>query len=92
MCNLSQGVLELGLKRGHAEGWEEGHEKGRAEGREEGRAEGREEGRAEGILATIEAYREMGLPDSEILNRIVKKFSLAKQEATAYLEKASKIL
>ena len=80
MCNLSQGVLELGLKRGRAEGWEEGHEKGR------------EEGRAEGILATIEAYREMRLPDSEILNRIVKKFSLAKQEATAYLEKASKIL
>ena len=80
MCNLSQGVLELGLK----EGLEQGLERGRAEGREEGRAEG--------ILATIEAYREMGLPDSEILNRIVKKFSLAKQEATAYLEKASKIL
>ena len=84
MCNLSQGVLELGLK----EGLEQGLERGRAEGREEGR----EEGRVEGILATIEAYREMGLPDSEILNRIVKKFSLTKQEATAYLKKASKIL
>ena len=37
MCNLSQGVRELG----------------RSEGRAEGRAEGRTEGRAEGLLASI---------------------------------------
>ena len=62
------------------------------QGLKEGLERGRAEGREEGILATIEAYREMGLPDSEILNRIVKKFSLTEQEATAYLEKASKTL
>lgn len=45
MCNLSEGVRDLGRA--------EGREEGRAEGREEGRAEGRAEGRMEVFLASI---------------------------------------
>ena len=61
MCNLSQGVRDLG----------------RAEGRMEGRAEGRVEGRAEGLLASIrnlmantgwpleKAMEVLGVPETE---------------------------
>lgn len=38
MCNLSQGILEKGLKQGRAEGRAEGIKEGRAEGIKEGRA------------------------------------------------------
>ena len=61
MCNLSQGVLEIGRK----EGWTEG--------------------RAEGIFAVIDICREVGLPDSETMKRIIEKFSLTEQEARKYL-------
>ena len=47
--------------------------------------EGVEEGREKGILATIEAYREMGLPSVETQKRIIKKFSLTEQEARKYM-------
>lgn len=57
MCNLSQGVLEIGRK----------------------------EGRTEGIFAVIDICREVGLPDSETMKRIIEKFSLTEQEARKYL-------
>ena len=54
MCNLSQGILEKGLKQGRAEGRAEGIKEGRAEGIKEGRAEGIKEGRAEGLAEGLE--------------------------------------
>lgn len=55
MCNLSQGVLEDGIRIGRAEG----HAKGRAEGRAEGRSEGRAERGLEDIRAVAES---IGVP------------------------------
>lgn len=54
MCNLSQGILEKGLKQGRAEGRAEGIKEGRAEGLKQGRAEGIKEGRAEGLAEGLE--------------------------------------
>ena len=54
MCNLSQGILEKGLKQGRAEGSAEGIKEGRAEGLKQGRAEGIKERRAEGLAEGLE--------------------------------------
>lgn len=53
MCNLSQGILEKGLKQGRAEGRAEGIKEGRAEGIKEGRAEGLAEGLERGIANSL---------------------------------------
>ncbi len=58
MCNLSEGVLELGWQRGWEKGQKEGWEQGRNRGREEGREEGQKKGREEGILSSIQNLME----------------------------------
>lgn len=68
---------------------QENIEKGIQQGREEGRKEGREEGRKEGkIYGTISTYRELGLPDSEILERLQNKYHITESEAEAYMQEA----
>jgi SHS2 domain-containing protein len=52
------------------------------DGRNEGRSEGVEIGRQEGIAALISICREFGVGDKEIINRLMEKFSLSKEEAT----------
>ena len=42
MCNYSEYIENLGIRKGRAEGLIEGREEGRAEGLIEGREEGRE--------------------------------------------------
>ena len=85
MCNLSKGVAD------HA--WQKGLEEGRAAGREEGRAagleEGREEGFAEAILGVVRMCRKLNMSDEEIARQLAEEFSLAPEEALAYLAKSS---
>ena len=52
------------------------------DGRNKGRSEGVEIGRQEGIAALISICREFGVGDKEIINRLMEKFSLSKEEAT----------
>ena len=80
MCNLSQGVLELGLK--------EGLEKGL----ERGRAEGRAEERKENILKTIRISRKFHASEEEILQQLMEEFSLTEQEARTYMAAVSKTI
>ncbi len=84
MCNLSKGVAD------HA--WQKGLEEGRAAGREEGRAagleEGREEGFAEAILGVVRMCRKLNMSDEEIARQLAEEFSLAPEEALAYLAKS----
>ena len=47
---------------------------------------GREEARKEGIVALISSLKELFIPDEEILNQLMKKFNLSKDDAKAYLE------
>ena len=50
MCNLSEGVEEMGYAKGEAAGRAEGEKIGEARGKAIGRSEGRSEGRADIIL------------------------------------------
>ena len=69
MCNLSVGVYNEGLE----------------EGRKEGLEEGRKEGRAEGILGSIEFLRELEVEDSRIVDKIMRKYQLTREEAERYV-------
>ena len=50
-----------------------------------GREEGREEGRVEGIFILISSLKELDIPDEQILNQLMEKFSLTKEKAEEYL-------
>lgn len=63
-------------------GWAAGIAEGRAAGIAEGRAEGIAEGRINGA---IEAFRDMGLSDEKIIERITQKYSLTIEEAKAVI-------
>lgn len=52
-------------------------------GREEGIEEGMEKGKIYGAVST---YRELGLSDSEILERLQKKYHITENEAEAYMQ------
>ena len=67
MCNLSQGVLELGLK----EGLEKGLERGRAEGRAEGRIENQKK--------TALNLSKMGMPAEKIAEIIDASVKLVQE-------------
>ena len=54
----------------------------RAEGREEGRAEGISTGK---IIGTVETMRDDDKSDSEIIDRIMRKFGLTQEEAEKYV-------
>ena len=61
-------------------------EKGKLEGIAEGVVKGREEGMAEGIEKIIEIYREeLNFEDEIIIQKLVKKYNLTKEEAEKYL-------
>ena len=78
MCNLSQGVLEKGIRLGELRGEQRGIERGRQEGRQEGEQWGREKGRQEafyglvhsGLLSAALAAAQLGLSEEEFLRRM----------------------
>ena len=62
-------------------------EKGKIEGIAEGVVKGREEGMAEGIEKIIEIYREeLNFEDEIIVQKLMKKYDLTKEEAEKYLK------
>ena len=62
-------------------------EKGKLEGIAEGVVKGREEGMAEGIEKIIEIYREeLNFEDEIIVQKLMKKYDLTKEEAEKYLK------
>lgn len=71
MCNLSKGIEERGI------------EKGLAQGLEKGRKQGLEKGK---IYGAAEAYRDLGLPEKDILKNLCLKFSLSEEDAREYLK------
>ena len=67
--------------------FEKGKIEGIAEGVVKGREEGREEGMAEGIEKIIEIYREeLNFEDEIIVQKLMKKYDLTKEEAEKYLK------
>ena len=74
----------------YMQAWEEKvqeREEGRSEGRAEGRVEGRAEGRNEGIEAFILDNLEEKKTGEQILQKLMKRFSLSREEAEGYLQK-----
>lgn len=63
------------------------------EAREEGRQEGREEGREEGhVEEAIDIYiNEFSLSEPEVVDRIMQKFNLGKEEAERLVNSAQRI-
>ena len=67
--------------------FKKGKLEGIAEGVVKGREEGREEGMAEGIEKIIEIYREeLNFEDEIIVQKLMKKYDLTKEEAEKYLK------
>ena len=69
--------------------WEE-QEMIRQDGREEGHSAGLAEGISQGIKIFIEEFMEEQLPKEQILAKLVKRFSLTKEEALHYLDEYSR--
>ncbi len=86
-----QEIARDNFEKGKLEGIAEGVVKGREEGIEEGIAEGvirgREEATAKGIEKIIEIYREeLNFEDEIIVQKLMKKYDLTKEEAEKYLK------
>ncbi|MBR3246205.1 MAG: hypothetical protein IKF90_26455 [Parasporobacterium sp.] len=70
-------TYELELKQQFSLGKEEGH----AEGLEEGHTKGLEEG----IKGTVEILRSLGIRENEIINQLMEKYALSKEQAESYV-------
>ena len=81
----AEGMAE-GMAEGFAEGRAEGHAEGHAEGRAEGHAEGHAAARVEGIHILAEMLKELNIPNEQIVEKIIEKYQLSKEEAQAYLD------
>ena len=77
MCTALENLKE--------EGRLEGIEEGRLEGIEKGRLEGIEEGRLEAIQDFVGIFRELGISNEVILEKIQEKFHLEKGKALEIL-------
>lgn len=61
----------------------EGREEGREEGIREGMEIGRKQGIEQGIRCMVEVLRETGQPDADIIDKMVEKYALSREEAEA---------
>ena len=65
-------------------------EKGKLEGMAEGVVKGREEGIAEGVVRgiknLIDSFKELGIDEKIILQKLTEKYNLTKEEAEKYLK------
>lgn len=77
------------IKYSAEEGRKAGMEDGRKEGRKEGIKEGLKEGLREGIMAMILDNLEEGKNEEKILSKLVRRFSLEKEEAKKYFDQCT---
>lgn len=71
-------------EEGRSAGYSEGHDTGYSKGRDAGYTEGHDTGYSEGIVTGfIEVHREMGTSDEKIIELLMTKHSLTREEATA---------
>ena len=78
--NFEKGMAE-GVIRGRQEGIAEGVIKRRQEGREEGIAEGM----VRGIKNLIDSFKELEIDEKIIVQKLIEKYNLSKEEAEKYL-------
>ena len=78
MCNLSDGVYMAGYDSGVAEG----ELRGKQIGEQIGELRGKQIGR---ILGTVETMRDDGNSDEQIVERLMLKYGLTKEDAEGYV-------
>ena len=84
---IARDNFEKGMAEGVVKGREEGIAEGVIKGRQEGREEGIAEGVAKGIEKIVEIYREeLNFEDEIIVQKLMKKYDLTKEEAEKYLK------
>ena len=84
---IARDNFEKGMAEGVIKGREEGIAEGVIKGRQEGREEGIAEGVAKGIEKIIEIYREeLNFEDEIIVQKLMKKYDLTREEAEKYLK------
>ena len=71
--------------------YEDGYEAGKEEGQKKGRKEGRKEGLSEGIRAFVKYNLKEGKNREQIIDEIIKVFSLNRKQADKYFTDFSKI-
>lgn len=76
-----------GIEEGLAQGLEQGLAQGLEQGLEQGLSQGLTQGLTQGSIALIETCQEFHLSKEETLNRVMQKFNLDENTATAYIEK-----
>ena len=74
-------TYELELKQQFSLGKEEGLEEGLEKGLQEGHTKGLEEG----IKGTVEILRSLGIEENEIINQLMEKYELSKEQAESYV-------
>ena len=83
---IARDNFEKGMAEGVIKGREEGIAEGVIKGRQEGREEGIAEGVAKGIEKIVEIYREeLNFEDEIIVQKLMKKYDLTREEAEKYL-------
>ena len=85
-------AAERSFARGNAEGLAEGLARGNAEGLAEGLARGNAEGLAKGLArgnvqGFVNACRDFGVPRSEALVRVARRFNLTDEDARSEVER-----
>ena len=84
--------LEEGRQEGIEQGRQEGIEQGRQEGIEEGIKEGIKEGIQQGVRILAKTYREMGIPQEEIIPKIAEEYVISNDEVREYLSEKQETL
>ncbi|MCD8326634.1 MAG: PD-(D/E)XK nuclease family transposase [Lachnospiraceae bacterium] len=82
MCEVSEWIYNQGKLAGEAEGEAKGEIKGEAKGEAKGEIKGEFKGRAKEI---IDIYREIGLPDEGILEKLQAKLNVSLDKAMELL-------
>ena len=82
MCQALMEIMEPLMQQRDEENIEKGIKKGIEKGIEKGIKKGIEKGKVYGMVS---AYRDLGVPENEILKKVQEKFQLSLEEAKEYL-------
>jgi flagellar biosynthesis/type III secretory pathway protein FliH len=80
---------EDGWNAGRQDGWNAGREDGWNAGREDGWNAGRQSGLDDVIPIMISSFKEFGLSDDDIKEKLISKLNLSADEVQNYLNKFS---
>jgi flagellar biosynthesis/type III secretory pathway protein FliH len=84
--NMCQAIREL-VEDGRQEGYVSGRQEGYVFGKQEGYTSGQQDGIEIGIRASIQLLHEVGMPETNIVEAIARKFEVSEADAISYVNK-----